>query len=427
VKILAKSLLLTSSIILFSGCQQSLTTPSSKPKIDINLPVISEESLRAIPSYKSIALEWENIAQPSIKGYYIYRSNMQKDGTKFKRIKKLENRYITHYLDRDLEPNSKYAYSVAAIGTNDLESNPSKSKIFQTLPVLESVSYIEAISNLPKQIKILWRPHPYAAVKKYVIERTTPLQAKWNEIAVVNHRLNVEYIDDDLGDNEIYIYRIKAITFDGIESSYSKVSKAKTKPLPLNVQEFSASNDLPRKIELKWGISKTQDIILYNIYRSNSVDGSFKKIAQSKVDNHLYDDMVNEDGKIYFYKLTTLDKDGLESDIKESTAIMGTTLAKPQTPLVTLAQIQGNKVILNWLPADKRSVSYNIYKTTKDGWASSTTKLIPNIQALRYEDPDIVRGIEYRYSIQAVDQFGLASNKTKESSMTLPTLQTKTK
>ena len=423
-KILTKSLLLTSSIVLFSGCQQDLSTPSEKPKIDLNLPTVQDESLRAIPSYRSIALEWASVPQSSIKGYYIYRSNMQKAGTKFKRIKQFDNRYTTHYLDRHLEANSKYAYSVSVIGKNGLESSPSKSKVFQTLPALESVSYIEAISDLPKQIKILWRPHPYAAVKKYIIERTTPIQSKWKEIAVINHRLNVEYIDDNLGDNELYIYRIKAVTFDGIVSNPSKISKAKTKPLPLNVQEFTASNNLPRKIELQWANSKTQDIVLYNIYRSNRIDGTFTKIAQSKVDNNLYDDAVNEDGKVYFYKITTFDKDGLESDIKESTAVMGTTLAKPQTPLVTLAQIQGNKVILNWLPADKRSISYNVYKTVKDGWSSSKTKLIPNINALRYEDPDIVRGVEYRYSVQAVDKFGLASEKTKESSMTLPPLQT---
>ena len=426
-KILTKSLLLTGSIVLFSGCQQNLSTPSDKPKIDLNLPTVQDESLRAIPSYKSIALEWASVPQSSLKGYYIYRSNMQKDGTKFKRIKKFDNRYATHYLDRDLQENSKYAYSIAVIGKNGMESSPSKAKIFQTLPALESVSYIEAVSNLPKQIKILWRPHPYAAVKKYIIERTTPIESKWKEIAVINHRLNVEYIDDGLGDNELYIYRIKAVTFDGIVSNPSKISKAKTKSLPLNVQEFSASSNLPRKIELQWSRSKTQDIVLYNIYRSKSVDGTFERIAQSKVDNNLYDDIVNEDGKVYFYKITTVDNDGLESNIKESTAVMGTTLAKPQTPLVTLAQIQGNKVILNWLPADKRAVSYNVYKTIKDGWANSKTKLIPNIQALRYEDPDIVRGVEYRYSIQAVDKFGLASQKTKESSMTLPPLQVKAK
>jgi fibronectin type 3 domain-containing protein len=421
VKRLTSSIFLVGSVVLFSGCQPDLPD-RQKPKIDINLPTVDSKSLKAIPDYKAIALEWQTIPDAKAKGYYIYRSNMQKDGAKFKRVAILNNKYISHYLDKGLESNSKYSYAISLKGAKGLESNPSSAVVFQTLPALESISLIETISNLPRQIKILWRPHPNPRIKEYIIEKNTPSQGKWEKIATVKDRLNVEYIDDNLGDNEIFMYRIKAVTFDGIVSTASAISQARTKPLPNSVQEFSATKNLPRKIQLLWGRSTTPDVVLYNIYRSSSLDGSFEKIAKIPVDANMYDNIVNEDGKVYFYKITTVDKDGLESSLKDITAIMGATLGKPKMPLVTLAQIQGNKVILNWVAGDKRAVSYNIYKTTQEGWANSTQKLIPNIQALRFEDSDIVRGIEYKYSVQAVDKYGLVSQKTKESTLILPTL-----
>lgn len=102
---------------------------------------------------------------------------------------------------------------------------------------------------------------------------------------------------------------------------------------------------------------------------------------------------------------------------------MGSTLAKVNKPIITLAQIQGERAILNWQSADKRTVSYNVYKTIKDGFFDKKTIKITGIDALRYEDKDIVRGVEYSYAIQAVDEFGIASEKTAPTELVLPKLK----
>ena len=93
----------------------------------------------------------------------------------------------------------------------------------------------------------------------------------------------------------------------------------------------------------------------------------------------------------------------LESS-KKTPAVMGSTLGKPKKPIVTLALIEGNKTVLNWIAGDKRAVSYNIIKSTKEDFFNKSEKLIPNIRGLRFEDQDIVRGIAYEYSLEAVDE-----------------------
>jgi hypothetical protein len=107
---------------------------------------------------------------------------------------------------------------------------------------------------------------------------------------------------------------------------------------------------------------------------------------------------------------------------------MGRTLSAPKEPILTLAMIQDQKVVLNWEKGDNRAVSYNIYKKASEGFFKSTTKVIKNIQDLRYEDQDISRGITYTYYIQAVDENGLVSNKVETTSLVLnKNIQNKTK
>jgi len=412
------SILSISLIILISGCQKELNT-AVKPKIDESLPIIELSSIKHIPDINAIALEWKKINIPRAAGYYIIRADMQTDG-KFKRVATVENKFATHYLDEDLAANSKYGYKISLLTKNGFESRASDTILVSTLPNFESVSLIESISDLPRQIKILWRPHSNSRVSKYIIEKTSPRQSKWKKIATVENRLNAEFIDLDLNDNEIFMYRIRAVTFDGIVSNFSKITSATTKALPGQIKALEVTRDLPRKILLSWGKSETTDVLYYNIYRASGPTSSYHKIIKARVGHNRFDDEIEEDGKIYFYKITTVDKDELESKKEDVVPVMGSTLSKPQMPQITLAMIEGNKMILNWIARDDRTVSYNIYKTSKDNWVTSSEILIPNVSGLRFEDPDVVRGIEYGYRLQAVDKNGLLSETTDKSTLMLP-------
>ena len=151
---------------------------------------------------------------------------------------------------------------------------------------------------------------------------------------------------------------------------------------------------------------------------------SFSEVKKLKSDIFTYEDFINEDGKTYFYKVTTIDKDGLESS-DSINPVMGITLTKLNKPILTLAQIQGEKAILNWQPGDNRAKYYNIYKTIKDSFFKTRNQKYTNITDLRFEDKDIVRGVEYKYSVESVDEYGIVSERTNETLLVLPKLITK--
>ena len=414
---------LAALILLVSGCtNQGNLTKAQTPKIDETLEVIDSASIRSIADMNAIAFEWRKVDDPRVVGYHFYRANMQKDGTKLKLIDTIENKYRTHYLDEDLEPNTKYVYKISAATDGELESRTTNDYVVSTLTRYEGVSFIQAISNLPRQIKIIWRPHSNERVESYKIERTSPETSEWEKIGSVDGRLQAEFIDEDLDDNVIYNYKVTAISFDDIESLPSEIVKAQTKPLPEGILSLNATNNLPRKISLNWQPSQSSDVIKYNIYRSTDANNYFDLIKTVNTQTLQYDDFINEDGKVYFYKISSIDKDNLESNLNVN-SVMGATLSKLNKPIITLAQIQGERAILNWQAGDRRSVSYNIIKTSKESFFKTKTIKIEGINALRYEDKDIVRGVEYSYAIQAVDEFGIISEMTNKTELVLPKLK----
>lgn len=413
---------LTALILLISGCTSVNLDKPNVPKVDETLEVVDSASIRTISDINAVAFEWRKVDDPRVVGYHFYRANLKEKGTKLTLIDTVENRYTTHYVDEDLDPNTKYIYKISSATNGEVESKTTSDYIVSTLPKMEGVSFIQAISNLPRQIKIIWRPHSNERVEEYKIERSTPTTTDWDKIATVDGRLQAEYIDLDLDDNVIYEYKVTAITYDNLETMPSEIVKAQTKPLPEGILGLKVSTNLPKKISLNWEPSKSSDVIRYKVYRSSSQNGSFE--LRKSLDNNTlnYEDFINEDGKVYFYKVSSIDKDGLESDLNIN-AIMGSTLAKQAKPVLTLAQIQGEKAILNWQAGDTRAQSYIIHKTIKESFFKSKTEKIEGITNLRFEDKDISRGVVYSYSIQSVDKFGILSDITDKTELVLPKLK----
>jgi uncharacterized protein len=419
-----KATSLAALILLFSGCNNvfdNLNTPT-KPKINESIETVDFNSIKSIPDIVSIGFEWQKVNDPKVIGYNFYRTDLQKDGKSLKLVKTIENRYATHYVDKDLEPNTKYAYQISAKTSDGSESRTTDAYMVQTLPRIVPVSFVQAISELPNRVKLLWRPHQDKRIEYYRIEKFNTTLNEWIHLKTVDQRLQVEYIDTGLDNNTSYKYRIKAFTFNHVESAPSPVVVGKTKALPLDVTNIKASNNQTKKINISWNASNTSDIIKYEIHRSSYSSLGFSKIATVNSDVLEYEDKINDDGKSYYYRVIAIDKDHLQSPFKGN-AIEGKTLGKPAKPILTLGQIQGNKAILNWRAGDNRAISYNVQKRIRLNFFEYKTLNFNNINDLRFEDTDILSGVEYKYSIQANDEFGLVSERTDETSLTLPKLK----
>lgn len=393
--------------ILFSACTQQPSAPK-EPVIDPTLPKVKVNG--HIESMTTIAFEWKPLSDARVKGYYIYRNDPESNDAKLSRIHTVEGRFVSHYSDSSLQPSTTYAYRFSSFNEKMQESEASETFRVTTHPVLESVSFFDSIGNLPRMAKLIWRPHDNPAVKGYIIERQTVEKPEWEQIAVVEPRLQAEYIDTKLDDNRVYKYRLRALTYEGIKSTPSETVKVATKPLPKVVGNLQATTKEPKKIVLSWDANPERDLNFYNIYRSTSSNGSYDYFV--KLNETEFTDEIKEDGKNYYYKISAVDKDGLESPL-QSTPVHGSTLQKPQTPTFIDAIVKNNSAVLRWKSNDPRTQSYTLIKTTKESWITSKSQEITGIKGTSYVAQDLQPDVQYKFQVMAVDAYNISSEPTE--------------
>ncbi len=343
---LMKTTSLAALILLFSGCANSLDNFNgpTKPRVDNSLEVVNYSSIKSIPDMANIGFEWEKVNDPRVIGYNFYRMELDKGSNELKLVKTIDNKYATHYVDKELEPKTKYAYQIASITAEGTESQTTDAYIVQTLPRIVPIEFVQAISNLPKSVKLIWRPHTDKRVGYYRIEKYNTFLNEWILLKTVKERLQVEYLDTGLDDNASYKYRIKAFSFDDVEAAPSKVVIGKTKPLPESVNNVRATNNQAKKIIVSWEPSSTSDVVKYAIYRSTFSAFGYTKIKEVNSSTLQYEDNTENAGKTYYYKIIAIDKDGLENS---SSSAQGMSFNSLSNPTSNLAKIEINQNYYN--------------------------------------------------------------------------------
>lgn len=411
-------------ITLFSGCESKnfnlptlempdLSIPAfdlSQKKLDRSLPRV--ENVKVKSSLSQVALEWKPLRNRQIVGYRILR-NDNKGG--FKLIKVINDPYVAHYTDENLNQAIYNRYLVSAYTNDGRVSLPSSIKVPQTNKKIEAVPFVTAVSGLPNRVKILWRIHEDLRVNSYIIQKSDASSKSWQTLATVDKRLSVEYIDKDVKPGIAYNYRVSAQTADGIFSAPSKVVTGTSKLLPAPITGIMATTNLAKKIDIIWKESEAVDKAQYRVYASDFADGLYSLIAKTKATH--FTDRFDQDGATRFYRITVVDADGLEST-KQIKATRGRTLGYLKAPNITAAKIVNNTVELKWSQTDARTVSYTIYKKYWDGWKAKKIKIV-GFNGTTFVDNKIQPDITYTYYVIGVDKNGIVSEQSRSVNLSV--------
>ncbi len=405
----------TVSLLIISGCAVK-PTPKKEATVDSTLPLVELTQDGTVVDMNAIAFEWKSFEDSRVKGVYVYKLQDNSTTTSSDDYYDTVNgRFTTHYLDTKVKPATQYRYYFKTF-SDKAESVKSNIATLNTLPVLESVSWIHSIQSMPRSAKIIWRPHSNQKVKAYIIERKTLEENKWEKLATVNGRLNAEFIDKGLKDNYVYKYCIRAVTYDNIISNPSAEVKVVTKALPLEVNNIQASRNLPKEIKVSWDKSLAKDFAKYNVYRSDKANGNYELIA--KLLNNYFTDKIDEDGKQYFYRVSAVDKDGLESKHDEN-SIQGLTLAKPNAPVILEVKLVNSQVVLVWNKVDPRTIRYIVSKRYKKGWFDELTQDF-KVSGTTFTDANIEPGVTYYYRLFGIDENSIKSAPSIEVEVVSP-------
>lgn len=147
-----------------------------------------------------------------------------------------------------------------------------------------------------------------------------------------------------------------------------------------------------------------EDFSYYKVYRTTSKFLPYTYLA--KTTSNTYEDLINTNAATRYYRVTAVDKDGLES-LKQEEPIVGITLGAPKTPSVS-ASYDGSGVNVSWSAVDRAS-SYTVYRS------GASEKVFSGISDTGLRDDSVQAGASYSYSVVAVDEYGIASDKSSKA------------
>lgn len=200
-------------------------------------------------------------------------------------------------------------------------------------------------------------------------------------------------------------YSVAAIDEHGNRSARSnEVTNVPPPPLGLRAIEQQIS------IQLLWD-SATVDTPTYNVYRASHADSQFYFIGRAHSGRTTFVDRLRWGNVSYFYRVTVVDKDGLES--KPGNTVEAR-LLPPSPPSQLFTGPDSDRIHLRWTPNTEGDLAgYFVYRL--DPESTSVTKLTPNLLTEpRYVDTAVRPFARYTYHVKAVDTTEAVSEPSYE-------------
>lgn len=330
------------------------------------------------------------------------------------------------YLDKNIKPGNSYTYK--------LMFETASGRVVDSLE--KTVTAKEVIPKTPsdlkvtagnKQIKLEWKYPKWNGdfddlgfkYNIYRKEGTSDYKKINKNIVIRDDSSEPEYVDLWLEEGIKYSYKVTISDPIGNESKSSNVASLlledKTPPsIVTNVVSTAYQNGM----RITWNMSTELDVKGYNIYRSTSLKGTFKKINSKTVEvaTPFYLDSTSAEKIQYFYTVSAIDTAGNIGKQSNPNSVYLKDNFPPANPTNLTYKIVDSKVHLSWKASAAKDLSgYYIYKSErKTGMKSRIT--LSAIKKTSYvdageADKGFGYGAKFYYSVTAVD----SSNNESDS------------
>ncbi|MEE1153976.1 MAG: leucine-rich repeat protein, partial [Acutalibacteraceae bacterium] len=271
----------------------------------------------------NLTLEWSDVSDNDIMYYKV--ECLQEDGT-YKEIQKSYSKLGANI--SGLTPETEYTFRV--VGYDKFDNRGVESDLLKVKTTADEQSPVVTRfgpnsdyynGTIPLQITA----EDDYQVKSLKIE-TSRNKSKWEEVTTIElevpektHTFNYNLYTTKFEEGSLYVRAIVKDTYgneteaDDITCYEYEIDRTPAK-LP---SEFTASSD-ENYVSLQWSpITNDDSFHSYNLYRSEVKDGEFPLLKSGLQTITAYDtDVVM--GKYYYYKISTVDKAGNESELSET-------------------------------------------------------------------------------------------------------------
>ena len=348
------------------NCKGSITVPYEiRPDLPTNVQMETQGD-KTVFSWNAALCEPE---------YILYRTT---DGKTFEKFASTKDTHIS------VPTTDIYGYAVM-IGTMKMGSDNKEYyslKMTNGTPVKPVVAGdVRGESGKPA---LSW--FRLANVDHYEIYRA---QGTSNDFAKLYETNYLSYSNTSAVPGTTYTYKVRAIFKDGTASPFSDAVTI-TAVCP-QVTKLAVGGDESGRPLLTWAAANGANG--YAVYRSESADGEFVKVAS--VSTTKYADTAAENGKTYYYYVIAVKNDaayGLRSDVVSTTVEL--TVVEP---VVGARQADG-KPTLHWNKL-QNAVSYQVYRATEE---NGEYVRVFTTKGLTYTHVSAEAGKTYFYKVKAL-------------------------
>jgi hypothetical protein len=102
------------------------------------------------------------------------------------------------------------------------------------------------------------------------------------------------------------------VSAGSVHGDVTVTNSATTSPLTIPLSG-NAVKSIGHSVALAWNASNSSGVVGYNVYRGTASGGPYTKLTSSAISETRYTDTSVEAGRTYYYVVTSVDSDGLES------------------------------------------------------------------------------------------------------------------
>ena len=324
--------------------------------------------------------------------YEIYRSTQQSTGFTL-----LGTTTSTSYVNTGAAVGTTYYYKVRALnvdGAAGAYSSTVSGAAKAVAPAAPTVTMTYSDGGKPK---LTW-----SAVSGAASYRVYRSESRGTGYSLLGTTTSTSYVNTGAAVGKTYYYRVKAVNSAGTSAYSNIVSGTARTPAPAAPVLKGGTSSASGKPQLTW--AAVDGAAKYDVYRSNSADGTFSKVGSTDKTTYVNTGAVK--GVTYFYKIRAVGASGA-SGFSNTVAIHVAGVVKaPATVVLSGIKADAAGITVTW----KTTANADTYNVLRRDASNTAWKVIARgVSGTSYKDTTVARGVMYSYTVQGVAADGVTT------------------
>ena len=324
--------------------------------------------------------------------YEIYRSTQQSTGFTL-----LGTTTSTNYVNTGAAVGKTYYYKVRALnvdGAAGAYSSTVSGAAKAVAPAAPTVTMTYSDGGKPK---LTW-----SAVSGAASYRVYRSESRGTGYSLLGTTTSTSYVNTGAAVGKTYYYRVKAVNSAGTSAYSNIVSGTARTPAPAAPVLKGGTSSASGKPQLTW--AAVDGAAKYDVYRSNSADGTFSKVGSTDKTTYVNTGAVK--GVTYFYKIRAVGASGA-SGFSNTVAIHVAGVVKaPAAVVLSGIKADAAGITVTW----KTTANADTYNVLRRDASNTAWKVIARgVSGTSYKDTTVARGVMYSYTVQGVAADGVTT------------------